>query len=147
MRHRLQADVVDVRVREVVAAARDRDVKLATQMPELRVAPLVRLLLSNDIKSLIAFAIGRVSTSSLSSNPARGLPTTLRALSRADWKRGHVVVRVQLEREVGAVLERQPSQLNVLARRDVQDPNITIRFERIGEQAERVALDDAVWCS
>ena len=87
--------------------------------------------LSNEIRSLMAFVMGLVST-----NPChRGRETdTARYLTHSGTT--SCCGRVQLLREVGTVLQRQAPQLNVLSRRDVHHPQIiTIRFYGIGEQA------------
>ena len=144
MHVRLQADVVDVRVRVVVTAARDGDVELARQVAPHRVAALARLDVERD-QVVERLADG----------------------ARVDRHIGVVDARERVADEVAHVVERrlearlpagvQPvddlvrlakldaAQLDVLARRDVDHAELgPVRLDAVGVEAHEVGVDDAV---
>ena len=144
VRARLQPDVVDVRVRVVVAAARDGDVELARQVAPHRVAALARLLVERDqvVECLAVWA--RVD----------GDRRVVDARERRADHVAHVVERrvearlasrVQPVDDLGRVLELHAADLDVLPRCDVDDAELgPVGLDALGVEAQEVGVDDAV---
>merc|ERR1719483_340574 len=144
MHVRLQADVVDVRVRVVVAAARDGNVELARQVAPHRVAALARLDVERD--QVVERLADRARV-----NRHIGV---VDARERVADEVAYVVKRrlearlpagVQPVDDLVRLAELDAAELDVLARRDVDHAELgPVRLDAVGVEAHEVGVDDAV---
>ena len=143
MHARLEADVVDVGVRVVIAAARHRDVELARQIRPHGVAALASLLVERDqvVERLANGA--RVHHAEVVDAREGRADHVAHVVERRVEAR--VPARVQAVDDLVGVLEHDPAQLDVLTCRDVDDAKLgAVRLERVGVEAEAVRVDNAV---
>ena len=129
-----QADVVDLVLGAVVAAARDGDLVLARQVREAAVA--------DEVRHELVARRARESKYSSAVTPASGQPTTLRHTSPQAW----ALVRPTSSRrreDVRHVLQPQPVQLDALPRGDVGE-RAAVADREVGDRPQLPRVELAV---
>eukprot|EP00962_Isochrysis_galbana_P029578 scaffold9484_cov124-Isochrysis_galbana.AAC.9 len=140
---RLQPDVVDVRVREVVAAARHGDVELARQVAPDRVAAgLGHRVERDEVVERVAVRAGvhHLEVVDACQRVAHHVPHIVQRRLE-----GGLVARVHPVVHGWSVLERDAAQLDVLPGGDVDDAEVrAVRLHTLGIKAHLIRCDDAI---
>ena len=143
VRARLQADVVDVGVREVVARAGDGDVELARHVAPLGVAAHARLLVERDEVVERDAKRARVNHLVLVDARQRRAHHVAHVVKRRLEAR--LAARVQPVDDPVGVLDRDAAHLDVLAGGDVQHADVVaVRLDAVRVEAEAVRVGHTV---
>mmetsp|Transcript_18543 Transcript_18543/g.52990 ORF Transcript_18543/g.52990 Transcript_18543/m.52990 type:complete len:533 (+) Transcript_18543:230-1828(+) len=143
VRARLHADVVDVRVRVVVAGAADGDVELARQVGPLRVAPRLRHGVHADQVVHGVAQLARVHQLLVVDARQRAAHHVAHAVERR--LEGRLVAGVQAVDDGVGVLDLDAPQLDVGPGGDVDHPHfLAVLVHAVGVEPHLVGVDDAV---